>query len=324
MLKEIAGQKSTTRPFMDYGLRLRAARLVSARYMVSALVAELGLNDASYRAAEAGRRRLSGATIDKVCMALQVRPTFLTYGSVETVSEESASRIADILVRLERQGIDQRVSDLHQRLRWHRAASGYASAHAAARANGLSVSRYGAHEQGRRPIPVDQMFLYAKVFGADPEALILETGSSSSTQLDVQEAKHRLVGTPVNFPWPWIDEEHMAILQRKRRRFHHRTNGELAVHSGLVAACGIVEKSRSGSRLHLIAHPDAGMGQQSFHQNGPATTGSVTNERTWLICDGVALRQTSKPNGTFRDPLEYHGTTALPVLLGRLLATVQI
>jgi transcriptional regulator with XRE-family HTH domain len=302
---------------------LHAARIASERYMVSDMVAELCINDASYRAAEAGRRRLTADALDRVCSCFRIRPSFLLDGSVATASEEAASEIAALLDRVDAQGIHDQVSTLRQRLRWGRASAGHPTAHSAAISARLSVSRLAAHEQGRRPIPIDQVFHYAKVFGIEPGVLLFDEGSASSTQMDVEDARRLLQDTPVTLPWLWVDIDRMAMLERKRRRFHHGANAGLAVHSGLIAVCSLVERTRTGTHLHLLAHPHAQY-SKGLGEHGRNTRPSKGTEPPWLICDGVALRVVAQPIGEFRDPLEFYGTIPAPLLLGRLLASVQI
>ena len=78
------------------------------------------------------------------------------------------------------------MTNMNDRLRKARIAAGYASASAAAKAHGWSVSTYIAHENGQNDYNPDRAEVYAKAFKTTGEWLLLgkeETLSGIDAQL---------------------------------------------------------------------------------------------------------------------------------------------
>lgn len=312
-------------PYRATGRRLRAARLFAGHFAIAALVRELGVNEATYRAAEAGRRRLDDALAQLAIERYGVTRSFLLRGVPTTGKDLQISRIARSLKRVDEGDPRYEPSQVSRRLHRARTNSGFRSGLAVSRRNGWSVTSYNAHEQFARPIPVDHAFQYARGIDVGPELLLFDEGPGSTGRTNAETVQKLLTG-PTELPWTWAVSGSMALLRRRRRRFLYEGRGQLKVEAGLIAVLGVAENTTAGSFLHLLAHPQADLAPPQPPMKRPAPRWMLQRSTppVWLISDGLSLLPTTTPEGQFLDPTQYHGTRRAPLLLGRLLATVPI
>jgi hypothetical protein len=136
-------------------------------------VERLGIHEATYRHAENGLRKASGKLLESAAQLYGVSMDFLVDGKAYTLRERLADRLTKAMWIVESNldesnlGLSLRGVDFEwpARLQRIRLDSGYATAMAAAKAHGWSVSTYNAHELGTRKMSVERLLAYCLAMG---------------------------------------------------------------------------------------------------------------------------------------------------------------
>jgi hypothetical protein len=189
------------RKHADSGRRLHAARLTAGEYEVSELLRKWpSVKDATYRAAEKGRRQASNDLLVLATRQFGVSYDYLSKGEASTARDDEAAAIEAVLVSYEEQGFGFDGEDIVSRLRRMRMAAGFRSARVAASRFGWKTQRYSDHESRRRGITFDQAVRYSTSFGMSARAFILGTP---------REDRHRSDSSPALMQeyahWGWLD-----------------------------------------------------------------------------------------------------------------------
>lgn len=159
------------------GERLRGARVAAGYVAAKAAVERLGVHEATYRHAENGLRNANDDLLASAAELFDVSEAFLLEGKASTPREQLAERLTNAINILESRrkeedfGTSLRGFDFEwpTRLRRIRIDSGFASAAAAAKANGWSPSTYNAHELGTRRMSIERLIGYCLGMGGRPE-----------------------------------------------------------------------------------------------------------------------------------------------------------
>lgn len=151
------------------GRRLHAARLAAREYDVSPVVRKWGtVPDATYRAAESGRRKVPEQLLALASQTFEVSQNYLLDGETPLARDSLAARIEGLLARFLTHGFRSVLGDdLPRRLRLARIEAGFNSPRSAAQHFGWTVARYAGHEGRHRGITFDQAMRYATSFGLE-------------------------------------------------------------------------------------------------------------------------------------------------------------
>jgi hypothetical protein len=189
------------------GRRLHAARLAAERYDVSPLIREWRvIPDATYRATEAGRRRISQHLLKLASETFLVSEQYLAHGNGALPGDAVAGKIEELLERYLAAGFSgPGGEDLAFRLRRARLVAGYRSPRAAAGHFGWKATRYADHESRHRAISFDQAIRYAAAYGIDGAENLLFAKSVLSSASSVLAPA---------LDWSWLREPKADGLAR--------------------------------------------------------------------------------------------------------------
>lgn len=171
--------------------------LAAREYDVSAVVRKWGtIPDATYRAAESGRRKISEQLLALASQTFEVSQNYLLNGETPLARDSLAARIEGLLTRYLEHGF-RSVSgdDLPRRLRLARIEAGFNSPRSAAQQFGWTVARYAGHEGRHRGITFDQAMRYATSFGLESAEDLLFGKQHAETQASM---------VAVDQDWSWL------------------------------------------------------------------------------------------------------------------------
>lgn len=313
-------------PKPGIGERIRAARLHAGILTYGEASQALGIPLATYRYAETGVRSASLKVIEAVSISFGVSIGFLLLAAMYVDADWKAARIAaNVKVLEEREWSETRT--VASRLMAARRNAGFRSGREASARFGWKLATYQAHEGGLRDMTVDRLIIYASAFGIDARQIAFDmTRPVRAAGFEPDITREHLPAVLEQMDeqlarWPWLVPVRTSSGGIELPVLHIVSGSLVLDPSRLTLPSGIsgamvgggndifaIDPDGLGSSLLLLRRSVRDVGSEGYY----AHDGRRVVE---LRPGGLAL-----PG----DPLQYRGSEAVPIELGRLVGRLKM